>query len=134
MEASSDRSAHESRLRAFHELATDLPLKLFESLIHQDAEMTLLVSYGGLLQGREAITQALETGREGAMYRASVTRFEWLDDQTVLTFAHARYALQGGGFAEGNVVWLDELRGRLIWRVEVFKNEPDARRTAASRP
>ena len=76
--------------------------------------MRLLVSFGQPLHGRAAIVDALEKGREAAIYRARVHRFEWLDEHTLLTFAFARYALEGGGFAEGNVYWLDELHEGLI--------------------
>ena len=66
--------------------------------------MRLLVSFGQPLHGRAAIVAALEKGREAAIYRARVHRFEWLDEHTLLTFAFARYALEGGGFAEGQRV------------------------------
>ena len=97
------------------------------SLIHENAQMRLLVSFGKLLEGREAVVEALANGWAADTFRARVLRFEWLDDSTSLTFAHARYALESGGFAEGNVYWLDELRNGRIWRVQAFKDEADAR-------
>jgi hypothetical protein len=73
------------------------------------------------------VIEALERGRQASIYRAQVERFEWLDDETVLTSARARYALEQGGFAEGRVFWLDELRDGKIWRVRNFKQEAEAR-------
>ena len=90
--------------------------------------MRLLVSFNRLLKGRAAVLEALERGRQATIFRAHVERFEWLDDQTSLTFARARYALEQGGHAEGRIVWLDEIRDGLIWRVRSFKQEADARR------
>jgi hypothetical protein len=116
-------------LRALHEHSTDEPIELIEPLIHPDAEMRLLVSHGELLRGRQEIVKALEYGRAAETFRALVRRFEWLDDSTSLTSAHARYALAGGGMAEGQVFWLDELRDGMIWRVRVFKSDADARDT-----
>jgi hypothetical protein len=121
-----DRPTAEAMLRAMHDHSIDEEISQVAALIHEHAEMRLLVSHGGLLSGRAAIVAALETGWEAATFRAHVDRFEWLDEHTALSFARARYALGGGGLAEGKVVWLDELRDGLIWRVQVFKNEADA--------
>jgi hypothetical protein len=117
-----------------HEHTTEDAISAIASLIHEEAEMRLLVSHGRLVHGRDAVVEALTQGWAADTFRAHVDRFEWLDDQTSLTFARARYALEGGGLAEGKVFWLDELRDGMIWRVEVFKSEADARQAyAASR-
>jgi hypothetical protein len=123
----------ETMLRALHEHSTPEPMDEIASFIHPDAEMRLLVSFGEPLQGRAAIVAALEKGREASIYRARVLRFEWLDDSTVLSSGFARYALEGGGFAEGNVWWLDELRDGLIGGVTVFRSEEGARRAYEDR-
>jgi hypothetical protein len=121
------RRAEERVLRAMHEHANDVPITAIAALIHEHAEMRLLVSHGELLRGRAQISEALATGWEASAFSARVERFEWLDEQTTLTFAHARYARKDGGLAEGAVVWLDELRDGLIYRVQVFKREAQAR-------
>jgi hypothetical protein len=123
----------EAMLRAMHERTSEESLDEISAFIHPDAEMRLLVSFGEPLRGLDEVLDALEKGREAKIYRARVTRFEWLDDRTVLTFAFARYALEGGGFAEGNVVWLDELRDGLIASVTVFRHEAAARRAYEER-
>jgi hypothetical protein len=123
----------ETMLRALHEHSTPEPMDEIAAFIHPDAEMRLLVSFGEPLQGRAAIVAALDRGREASIYRARVQKFEWLDDSTVLSSAFARYALEGGGFAEGNVWWLDELRDGLIVRVTVFRSEEAARRAYEER-
>jgi hypothetical protein len=110
-----------------HEHEGGTPVAGIAATIHPDAEMRLLVSFGRPLRGREAVVEALEAGRPAAIYRGRVERFEWLDDETVLTVARARYALEQGGFGEGRVVWLDELREGLIWRVTAFRQEAEAR-------
>jgi hypothetical protein len=131
-----DRSAAEAMLRTMHEHEQSKDsIGAIAQLIHPDAEMNLLVSFGKPLRGRVAVVQALEKGRQAAIYMARVSRFEWLDEQTALSFADARYALEQGGFAQGHVVWLDELRDGMIWRVRVFRSEKSARQAyEASRP
>src|SRR5713101_1092679 len=124
-----DRAAVETMLRTMHEHQADAPIDELSDLIHPDAEMRLLVSFGRPLVGRTAVLTALERGREAHMFRANVLRFEWLDETTVLSFARARYALENGGMAEGRVFWLDQVRDGLIWRVEAFKSEAAARQT-----
>lgn len=126
-EASADREAAESSLRALHEHVSGGVSTPIESLIHPDAEMRLLVSYGRVLHGRREIVEALENGREAALYRAHVFRFEWLDSNTSLTTGNARYPVEGSGFGEGRVFWIDEMRDGLVWRVEFFRRESDAR-------
>jgi hypothetical protein len=116
-----------------HEHTTEDAISVIAPLIHEEAEMRLLVSHGRLVHGRHAVVEALTQGWAADTFRAHVDRFEWLDDQTSLTFARARYALEGGGLAEGKVFWLDELRDGMIWRVDVFKSEADARHAYASR-
>jgi hypothetical protein len=123
----------EVMLRALHEHSTDESMDRIVAFIHPEAEMRLLVSFGQPLHGRTEIVDALEKGREAAIYRARVHRFEWLDEHTLLTFAFARYALEGGGFAEGNVYWLDELYEGLISRVTVFRSEEEARQAYEDR-
>lgn len=59
------------------------------------------------------------------MYSLTVRRFERLDDHTVLTFGRGRYALEGGGFAEGRLYWLDDFRDGLIYRALVFMQRPE---------
>jgi hypothetical protein len=123
-----DKAAAEAMLRAMHEHQGGLPIADLAALIHPKAIMRLLVSFNRLLKGREAVVDALESGRQATIFRATVERFEWLDDHTTLTFARARYALENGGFAEGRIVWLDEIRDGLIWRVRNYKQEAEARR------
>lgn len=110
-----------------HEHTTEDATQRIAPLIHEEAQMRLLVSFGKLLEGRDAVVEALAGGWAADTFRARVVRFEWLDDATSLTFANARYALEGGGFAEGNVYWLDEIRDGQVWRVQVFKDESKAR-------
>jgi hypothetical protein len=123
-----DRGAAEAMLRNMHEHQGGTPITDLAASIHPKAVMRLLVSFNRLLKGREAVVDALESGRQAAIFRATVERFEWLDEHTALTFARARYALEHGGFAEGRIVWLDEIRDGQIWRVRNFKLESEARR------
>jgi hypothetical protein len=130
--SSDDRAALEARLRAMHEHEGGTPAGPIAASIHPQAKMRLLVSFGRLLRGREAVVAALESGRQAAIFRARVERFEWLDDSAVLSFARARYALEQGGYAEGRVVWLDQFRDGLIWHVQVFRQEAEARKAYAA--
>lgn len=126
------RAAAEAMLRAMHEYQVGSSTADLAASIHPDAEMRLFVSFSRLLRGREAVLEALESGRQAEIFRAQVERFEWLDEHAVLTFARARYALEPGGYAEGRVVWLDEIRDGLIWRVRNFRHEAAARRAYES--
>jgi len=126
--SSNDRAALEARLRSMHEHEIGAPTDAIAASIHPQAKMRLLVSFGRLVRGREAVLEALGSGRQAAIFRARVERFEWLDENTVLSFARARYALEKGGYAEGRVVWLDRFRDGLIWHVQAFTQESDARR------
>src|SRR5579859_2186377 len=130
--SSDDRAALEARLRAMHEHEGGTPAGAIAASIHPQATMRLLVSFGRLLRGREAVVEALESGRQAAIFRARVERFEWLDENTVLSFARARYALEQGGYAEGRVVWLDQFRDGLISHVQVFRQEAEARKAYAT--
>jgi hypothetical protein len=129
MENGIDRPEAEAMLRALHEhLKGDGDADEIARTIHPDAEMRLLVSLRKPLHGRAEIVQALGHGRNADIFRAHVLGFEWLDPHTSLTSARARYGLDGGGHAEGAVYWLDEFRDDLIWRVEAFTRQADARR------
>lgn len=120
----------EQILRRMHEyVQASGPDQSLRDTIHPDAEMRLLVSFGRPLHGRDAILAALEESRQAQIYQARVRSFEWLDENTSLTTANARFALEGGGYAEGQAYWLDEIRNELIWAVEIFGNETAARRT-----
>lgn len=130
--ANVDRATVESRLREMHEHEGRAPVEEIASYIHPECRMRLLVSFGRLLRGREAVLAAIAEGREAAIYRARLERFEWLDESTVLSFGRARYALEQGGFAEGRVVWLDQVRDGLIWSIQAFMREDDARREYAA--
>ena len=124
-----DRASAERMLRRLHEHRRGQKPVDIASMIHPQAEMRLLITFGVLLQGRAMIVEALERAQRNAeLYQGTVRRFEWLDDETVLTFGRARYALTGGGHAEGRVFWLDEFRDGLIWRVHVYMREAGARR------
>ena len=124
----SDRQPAEVALRTLHEHTSSEGSDTISELIHENAEMRLLVSHGELLQGRDAILEALAAGWEAETFVALVENFEWLDETTSLTSAYARYARQGGGLVDGRVYWLDEMRGAKIWRVEVFRSEAEARK------
>jgi hypothetical protein len=128
-----EQATAEVMLRTLHEHVSTQRTGDIAPLIHPEAEMHLLVSHGRLLRGRDAIVDSLQHGRAAELYRAQVIGFEWLDEHTSLTSATARYALERGGFAEGTVYWLDEFRDNLVWRVQVFSTEQEARERYAAR-
>ena len=126
-----ERGRGEAMVRAVHEHWIEEPIDLIAAYIHPDAEMRLLVSYGELVRGRDAVIRVMQEGREASTWRAEVNRIEWLDEATALTCGYARYPLKDGGFGEGKVFWIDELRDDMLWRVRVFRDEDDARRAFA---
>jgi hypothetical protein len=110
-----DQRQAEAMVRLLHEHRRGGDESDLTAVIHPEAEMRLLITYGTVLHGGPTIINALENARRNAeLYDATVRRFEWLDDRTVLAFGHARYALPGGGHAEGRMYWLDEFRDGLV--------------------
>jgi len=126
--ASAAQAQAEATLRTFHEHSKDrAPVEHLATTIHPDAEMRLLVSFGEVLRGRAAIVHALQSGREAEFFHSHVLGFTWLDQSTPLVAGHALRALRGGGHAQGHVFWLDELLDGLVYRVQVFSTESEAR-------
>jgi hypothetical protein len=124
-----ENSRGETVIRAVHEHWIEEPIELIAEYIHPEAEMRLLVSYGALVCGRAEVARVMHEGREASTWRARVDRIEWLDAETALTSGYARYPLQGGGFGDGAVFWIDELRDDMLWRVRVFRSEDEARQS-----
>jgi hypothetical protein len=117
----------ETVARRFHEHQTQDPLSYLAELVHEDAEMTLLINHLQPLRGRQAIMAALERGREADYHRAHIERDEWLDGSVLFLSGQARYAHQDGGISNSRVWWLDEFRDGLLWRVRAFMTEAEAR-------
>ena len=129
-----DRVRGEAMIRALHEHWIEEPIDLIAPYIHPDSRMRLLSTYGELVRGRDAVIRAMQEGREASTWRAQVNDVEWLGEDVALTSGYARYPLQTGGFGEGKVFWVDEIRDGMIWRVHVFRSEEDARRAQRGRP
>jgi hypothetical protein len=125
------QSTIERTARRFHQRQLDDPPERIAAMMCEDAEMKLLVHHLKPLRGRRAIMVALAEGREAELYSAEVERCESLDEDTLLVFGQARYALQEGGVAHSSVWWVDRFRDGLLWRVEAFTSE-DAARAAAT--
>ena len=68
----SDRQRAEVALRTLHEHTSREGSDEIAALIHEDAEMRLLVSHGALLKGRAAILEALAAGWEAETFVALV--------------------------------------------------------------
>jgi len=118
--------------RRFHEHQLDDPPERIAELIHEDAEMRLLVAHLRPLRGRQAIMAALAEGREAELYSATVERCELLDENSVLIWGHARYARENGGLAHSDVWWLDRFLDGKLWRAEAFMSEAEARAAYAA--
>jgi hypothetical protein len=124
------RNVMEAAARRFHEHQTQDPLSHLAELVHEDAEMTLLINHLQPLRGRQAIMVALERGREADYHRAHIERAEWLADGVLFLSGQARYARQDGGISNSRVWWLDEFRDGVLWRVRAFMTEAEARAAA----
>ena len=88
--------------------------------------MRLLVSFRKPLRGRDAIVDALERGQAAVVFRVGDLSFRWLDESSVLSSGHARYATETGEIVESDICWLSEFRDGLIWRVRIFDTEAAA--------
>lgn len=116
----------EAIARRFHERQLQAPIDSIAELIHEDAEMALVVSDLAPLYGRGQVLAKLGEAREAMIYRATVDRCEALDETTLLLRGQARYALDQG-VGHSTVFWVDEFRDGRLWRVRAFWSEPEAR-------
>jgi hypothetical protein len=116
----------EELARTFHERQLDEPLERLAQLIHEDAEMALVVNEFRPVRGRDRIIESLAGARNRMIYSARVEGCESLDPATVLLRGQARYALDRG-LATSAVHWLDRFRDGMLWRVDAFRTEAEAR-------
>jgi hypothetical protein len=114
--------------RVFHESDHSAERDRLASLIHEDAEMSLVMTHFRPVQGRAAIMDALYEERESVLYDATVESLEWLDPDTLLVRGQVRYAAEERGVAHTRIWWIDEFRDGLLWRVRAFRDEASARR------
>jgi hypothetical protein len=121
----------ESIARRFHERQLEEPLERTALLIHEDAEMALVINDFQPVCGRDQIIQALAVARNRMIYSAEIERCEALDPTTLLLRAQARYAIDRG-LSHSTVFWLDSFRDQLLWRVTAFRKEAAARATYSS--
>jgi hypothetical protein len=115
----------EELARTFHERQLDEPLERLAELIHEDAEMALVVNEFRPVRGRDRIIESLSDARHRMIYSATVDGCESLDAATVLLRGRARYALERG-LSTSTVYWLDIFRDGLLWRVTAFRTEDEA--------
>ena len=121
-------SAYAERLaRRFHERQLEDALEQIGLLIHEDAEMTLVVNGLKPLCGREVIVTSLSGVRESMIYSAEVKSCEWLDEDTLLLRGNARYSVGDRGLSHSTIWWLDKFREGLLFQVRAFQTEPEAR-------
>jgi hypothetical protein len=116
----------EAIARRFHERQLEeLPGRLAE-LIHEEAEMALVVNDFRPVRGRDRIIASLADARHRMIYSAEIERCEALDPTTLLLRGQARYAAERG-LSHSTVYWLDSFRDGLLWRVGAFRNQAVAR-------
>ena len=119
--------------RRFHECSHDVDPDQLTEWIHEDAEMSLVMTHFTTVRGRSAIVEALFRRRESLLYGAQVDACDWLDEHTLIVRGQARYALADRGLTHSTVWWLDEFRDGLLWRVRAFVDESEARQAYAQR-
>jgi len=123
-----ERLRQETLARYFHESEDDADRKRLSESIHEDAEMTLVMTHFRAVRGRDAIIQALYSRRESLLYSARVERSDWLDDHTLLVRGQVRYAAEDSGIIQSTMYWVDEFRDGLLWRLRAFQDEATARK------
>jgi hypothetical protein len=116
----------EAIARRFHERQLEEPPERLAKLIHEDAEMMLVVNDFRPVRGRDQIIASLADARHRMIYSADVDRCEALAPTTLLLRGHARYAVERG-LSHSTVHWLDSFRDQLLWRVAAFRTEAEAR-------
>jgi hypothetical protein len=112
--------------RHFHERELEHTPEQIGRLIHEDAEMRLVVNRLRPLRGRDAVVEMFSRVREASIYSAKVEQAQWLDERTVLISADARYAVEDG-LAMSRIWWLDEFLDGRLRRVRAFHAEAAAR-------
>ena len=117
----------EGLARHFHERELEEAPERIGQLLHEDAEVRLLVNRLRPLRGRNAIIETLSRVREAWIYSARVETAQWLDERTLLLSANARYAVEDGGISTSRIWWLDEFQDGLIRRIQAFNTEAEAR-------
>ena len=118
--------AKEAVARRFHERQLKEPIEDIAALIHEDAEMRLVVSDLAPLRGHTQILSRLTEAREQMVYSATVDRCEFLDQDTLMLCGRARYALNDG-LGHSAVFWIDQFRDGRLWRVHAFWSDREAR-------
>jgi len=116
----------EAMARRFHERQLQDAPERIAALIHPSAEMALVVNDFGSVQGRDQIVALLGEARQRMIYSAWVERCEKIDETTLLLRGQARYPLERG-LAHSTVYWLDSFQDELLWRVQAFRTETEAR-------
>jgi ketosteroid isomerase-like protein len=114
-------------VRAFLERSDELRF-----FLHEEAEMTLLVTEGETVRGRDALVRLLLGG--DSSFEADALRFESLGDDAAIVEGSARIRRPDGTVESREAVWLHELRDGLIWRVRVYGDVDAARAAFRDRP
>jgi hypothetical protein len=112
--------------RRFHERQLEEPPERLAKLIHEDAEMALVVNDFRPVRGRDQIIASLADARHQMIYSAEIEHCEALDPTTLRLRGQARYPLERG-LAHSTVYWIDCFRDQLLWRVTAFRKEAEAR-------
>ena len=116
----------EAIARRFHERQLQDAPERIAALIHPEAEMALVVNDFRSVQGRDRIVALLGEVRHRMIYSAEVEKCEWIDETTLLLRGQARYPA-GRGHAHSTLYWLDRFQDELLWRVQAFRTETEAR-------
>ncbi|MGE5272212.1 MAG: hypothetical protein ACM3QU_00340 [Verrucomicrobiota bacterium] len=124
--ASPPAAVLEAIARRFHERQLEEPPERVAKLIHEDAEMALVINDFRPVRGRDRIIASLADARHQMIYSAEIERCEALDSTTLLLRGQARYAVERG-LSHSTVYWLDGFRDQLLWRVTAFRKEAEAR-------
>jgi hypothetical protein len=121
----------EAVARLFHESDDTADRDQLAALIHEEAEMSLVMTHFRAVRGRQAILEALYEERESALYDATVESHERLGPDTLIVRGQVRYAAEERGVAQTTIWWIDEFRDGLLWRVRAFRSEAAARDACA---
>lgn len=118
--------AIEAIARRFHERQLEDPPEQIAALIHPGAEMALVVNEFRSTLGRDQIVALLDDARHRMIYSAEVERCERIDESTLLLRGQARYAVERG-LTHSTVYWLDRFQDELLWQVQAFRTETEAK-------
>jgi hypothetical protein len=100
-------------------------------LVHEDAEIQMVLLGGEVARGPSGLERALRQGEE-SLHQPYGTRVEPIDDHACVLVGRVRYSLEGGGYGDRAAAWLSVVKDGKMWRTYVYDTAEQAREAYAT--